>query len=70
VRSPVLKAGAMLWGPAIGLAVVATGNHFIFDIVAGLVASAAGYLAGSMIGRVSAPQRRPVPALRPNFAQT
>jgi len=70
VRSPVLKGVAMLWGPAIGLAVVATGNHFIFDIVAGLVASAAGYLAAGMIGRVSAPQRRPVPALRPNFAQT
>jgi hypothetical protein len=70
VRSPVVKGLAMLWGPAIALAVVATGNHFIFDIVAGLAASAAGYAAGRLIGRVSAPQPRPVPALRPTFAQT
>jgi hypothetical protein len=70
VRSPVLKALAMLWGPAIGLAVVATGNHFVFDIAAGLVASAAGYVAGRLIARGGAPRPRTVPALRPNFAQT
>jgi len=60
----------MLWGPAIGLAVVATGNHFVFDIAAGLVASAAGYVAGRLMARGGAPRPRPVPALRPNFAQT
>jgi PAP2 superfamily protein len=70
VRSPVVKALAMLWGPAIALAVVATGNHFIFDIAAGLLASAVGYAAARLAGRVSAPRPRPVPALRPTFAQT
>jgi hypothetical protein len=66
-RSPVVKALALLWGPAIALAVVATGNHFIFDIVAGLLASALGYAAGRALRRLNAP--RPRPALRPTFAQ-
>src|SRR6202008_3096483 len=52
LRNPVAKALALLWGPAIGLAVVATGNHFVFDIAAGLVASALGYPAGRMVTRV------------------
>jgi hypothetical protein len=68
-RHPVVKALALLWGPAIGLAVVATGNHFIFDIAAGLLASALGYGAGRFFGRLSAPRPRPLPALRPSFAQ-
>jgi membrane-associated phospholipid phosphatase len=46
VRRPVAKALALLWGPLVGLAVVATGNHFVFDIAAGLLASAAGYGIG------------------------
>jgi hypothetical protein len=70
VRHPLVKGLALLWGPAIGLAVVATGNHFIFDIAAGLLASALGYAAGRLIVRSSAPRSRPAPALRPSFAQT
>ena len=35
VRNPVLRYAALLWGPVIGLAVVATGNHFVFDMIAG-----------------------------------
>jgi hypothetical protein len=69
-RSPLVKALALLWGPAIALAVVATGNHFIFDIAAGLLASALGYAAGRVLRRLNAPRPRPVPALRPTFAQT
>jgi hypothetical protein len=42
VRHPAARAVALLWGPAISLAVVATGNHYVFDIAAGLVASALG----------------------------
>jgi hypothetical protein len=49
---------------------VATGNHFIFDIVAGLVASALGYGAGRVLGRLNAPRPRQMPALRPSFAQS
>jgi hypothetical protein len=70
VRRPLVKGLALLWGPAIGLAVVATGNHFIFDIAAGLLASALGYAVGRLIVRSSAPRSRPAPALRPSFAQT
>jgi membrane-associated phospholipid phosphatase len=40
------KLLALSWGPAVGLAVVATGNHFVFDIAAGLVVTVAGYGLG------------------------
>jgi hypothetical protein len=60
VRNPLVKALALLWGPAIGLAVVATGNHFVFDIAAGLVASALGYGVGTVAAR--AMSRRPAAA--------
>jgi membrane-associated phospholipid phosphatase len=46
-----LKLLAHLWGPAIALAVVATGNHFVFDIVAGMIAAAAGYGIGLFVSR-------------------
>ena len=72
VRNPLVRTLALLWGPAIGLAVVATGNHFVFDIAAGIVASVLGYGAGTVAARAS--ERRPVtvatsaPRLRPSFA--
>lgn len=53
VRHPAAKAVALLWGPTIGLAVVATGNHYVFDIAAGLVVSALGYGIGTLAGRAS-----------------
>src|SRR6185436_6309516 len=34
-----LKVAGHLWGPTVALAVVATGNHYVFDIVAGMVAA-------------------------------
>jgi membrane-associated phospholipid phosphatase len=52
LKNPALKFLALLWGPVIGLAVVATGNHFVFDIVAGIVASAAGYGLGAVAARI------------------
>src|ERR671914_997299 len=67
VRNPLVRALALLWGPTIAVAVVATGNHFVFDIAAGLVASAAGYAAGSAATRARRP--RPAPALRPRLAE-
>jgi membrane-associated phospholipid phosphatase len=60
VRNPLAKTLALLWGPTIGLAVVATGNHFVFDIAAGLVASLLGYGAGTVAARAGA--RRPASA--------
>jgi hypothetical protein len=71
VRNPVAKTLALLWGPTIGLAVVATGNHFVFDIAAGLVASALGYVAGRAVARLTVPpthRRPPARALRPAFS--
>jgi hypothetical protein len=47
----LLKLLAHLWGPAIALAVVATGNHFVFDIAAGMVAAAIGYGIGVFVAR-------------------
>jgi PAP2 superfamily len=46
-----VKLLAHLWGPAIALAVVATGNHFVFDIAAGMVAAALGYGLGVVFSR-------------------
>src|SRR3954462_2891844 len=68
VRHPLAKALALLWGPPIGLAVVAPGNHFVFDIAAGLVASGLGYAAGRIVS--GAPLRRTgVPTLGPRLCE-
>jgi hypothetical protein len=46
----------LAWGPLVTLTVVATGNHFIFDAIAGLCATALGYHVGARgartVGRV------------------
>jgi membrane-associated phospholipid phosphatase len=68
VRNPLAKGVALLWGPTIGLAVVATGNHFVFDIAAGLLASGLGYGAGRLVARAGAPPARS--PLRPRFADS
>ena len=54
---PALKALALSWAPIIGLAVVATGNHFFFDIAAGVVVTIAGYVAGNAVDRKLAGRR-------------
>jgi membrane-associated phospholipid phosphatase len=63
VRHPALKVAAWLWGPVIGLAVVATGNHYVFDIAAGVVAAGLGYLLGAAVARMSPRSPVPQPAL-------
>jgi PAP2 superfamily len=62
VRNPLVKTVAWLWGPIIGLAVVATGNHYVFDIVAGVVAAGLGYLLGAAVARAT-------PAVQPALAR-
>src|SRR5918997_2771783 len=47
----LVKVIAHLWGPAIALAVVATGNHYVFDIAAGMLAAALGYGLGLLASR-------------------
>jgi hypothetical protein len=60
LKNPVLKWAALLWGPIVGLAVVATGNHFFFDAVAGLAAAALGYGLVVMAARIRV--KRPTPS--------
>jgi membrane-associated phospholipid phosphatase len=40
------KVLALLWGPIVSLSVVATGNHYVFDIAAGLAVTALGFAVG------------------------
>jgi membrane-associated phospholipid phosphatase len=54
---PALKALALSWAPIIGLAVVATGNHFVFDIAAGVAVTFAGYVLGNAVDRKLAGRR-------------
>ena len=68
LRNPVLRYAALLWGPVIGLAVVATGNHFVFDMIAGVVASIMGYGLGTVAGRIRI-KRPSAPKLGPTFAE-
>src|SRR3954447_17266038 len=63
VRNPLVKLLAHLWGPAIALAVVATGNHFIFDIAAGMVAAVIGYGLGLLVSRAGTLRMGTLPAL-------
>jgi membrane-associated phospholipid phosphatase len=62
-KNPFAKLLSWAWAPTIGLAVVATGNHFFFDIAAGVVVTIAGYVVGNAVDRHFAgrrPWRRPV----------
>src|SRR3954447_24729396 len=69
LRTP-LRWVFLLWGPLVTLAVVATGNHFVFDAIAGLAASAGGYglalIAARMRIRRAAPTGN---SLGPAFAE-
>ena len=44
-RRPWARMIVLLWGPAVALSVVATGNHFVFDILAGLLVTIVGFLS-------------------------
>jgi len=51
VRRRWAKAVVALWGPLVALTVVATGNHYVFDVAAGVAATAAGYAMGALVHR-------------------
>jgi membrane-associated phospholipid phosphatase len=69
-RRPV-KLLALAWGPLVCLSVVATGNHYIFDIAAGLAAAVAGYFVGPLPARLLRNRRRaPRPAVLVPIAGT
>jgi membrane-associated phospholipid phosphatase len=50
-RRRLTRAVAWLWAPTIALAVVATGNHFLFDIAAGAAVTAVGFALGEALRR-------------------
>ena len=52
------KAAALAWGPLVTLAVVATGNHFVFDAVVGLLVTVAGFAVGALVA-LTARDHRP-----------
>jgi PAP2 superfamily len=55
-----VKLLALLWAPLVTLAVIATGNHYVFDVVTGALTAAVGYVLGrSVTSLVNAPRRSP-----------
>jgi hypothetical protein len=46
----------------VSLSVVATGNHYVFDIAAGVLVALAGFAAKPALQRLSAPRLVPVHA--------
>lgn len=56
LRARWARALALLWGPLVTLAVIATGNHYVIDVVAGLLVTGLAYAAGQ---RVRVPQMLP-----------
>jgi phosphatidylinositol alpha-mannosyltransferase len=45
----LLRAAALAWGPLVILVVVATGNHFVFDVLAGLVVVGIAFLIAMLL---------------------
>jgi membrane-associated phospholipid phosphatase len=70
-RKPWTKALALAWGPIVALSVVTTGNHYVFDIAAGLLVSVAGYVVGGRVSRLVATRslRLTRPVMRPRVAE-
>jgi membrane-associated phospholipid phosphatase len=53
-----LKLLALLWAPLVTLAVIATGNHYVFDVVTGALTAGVGYALGRWVtSLVNAPRR-------------
>jgi hypothetical protein len=63
LRNPLLRVAALLWGPVMLLTVMATGNHFIFDGIAGLAITAVGYGVHRLIAAWPARQTAAVYAI-------
>jgi hypothetical protein len=56
------RAIALAWAPTIFVAVVATGNHYVFDIVAGVAVTGAGYALAQRLPGMAAQPLRPANA--------
>jgi hypothetical protein len=58
-RAPWARLLAALWGPLVALTVVATANHYLFDVAAGLAVTAAGAVVGRLLTRRATTTHRP-----------
>jgi membrane-associated phospholipid phosphatase len=54
LRARWAKALALLWGPTVSLSVVATGNHYLFDIAVGFIVTGLGFAAGVLVRKLAA----------------
>jgi membrane-associated phospholipid phosphatase len=52
LRRRWLKALALLWGPIVTLSVLATGNHYVFDVATGLIATGGGFAVTRLAPRL------------------
>ena len=59
------KLLALMWGPLVTLAVIATGNHFVFDAAAGALVTGIAYVLTRLAGRTAAAARVQVGRARP-----
>ena len=55
------KALALTWAPLVALSVIATGNHYLFDIAVGLLVTGLGFAAGRLPLRLPRPGSAPLP---------
>jgi membrane-associated phospholipid phosphatase len=63
LRARWARVLALSWGPLVTVSVLATGNHYLFDVAAGLLVTAVGFSAGRLTIRPF--QQRPgVPSVR------
>jgi hypothetical protein len=67
-QSRTTKILALAWGPVVSLTVVATANHYVFDIAAGLLAAVAGYAVGRALEHLPRVGRPRLTLLRPQGA--
>jgi PAP2 superfamily len=51
LHRPWTRALALLWGPLVTLAVIATGNHYFFDAASGLLVAAVAFVATRVVSR-------------------
>lgn len=54
---PWLRGLALLWGPLVSLSTIATGNHYVFDLVAGLAVTALGAAVALLVRERRRPGR-------------
>ena len=62
IRTRWLRALALGWGPLVTLAVIATGNHYVFDVVTGMFVTSVAFASARIRDHLTvrgSPARRP-----------